>query len=205
MTRINLLPWREQLRKERERRFYTAAAGAALLMVLVVVYVHFHIGRLIEAQEARNQYLRQVIAQVDQQIKEIKDLEAQKERLLARMRIIERLQGQRPQEVHLFDELVRAVPDGLYLTELDQKGAKVTLKGVAESNARVSAFMRRLDASPWFERPTLAVIEAAGPEEQRVSRFELEVLLTGPHAEAAQAEGAGQAAAGRSGGRGRPA
>ncbi len=179
MTRINLLPWREQLRKERERRFYTTAAGAALLMGLVVVYVHFHIAGLIEEQEARNRYLRQVIAQVDQQIKEIKDLEAQKERLLARMRIIERLQGQRPQEVRLFDELARAVPDGLYLTRLEQEGARVTLEGLAESNARVSAFMRNLDASDWFERPTLAVIEAEGPEERRVSRFQLDVYLTG--------------------------
>ena len=179
MTRINLLPWREQLRKERERRFYTAAAGAALLMVLVVVYVHFHIAGLIEGQEARNRYLRQVIAEVDRQIKEIQDLEAQKERLLARMRIIERLQGQRPQEVRLFDELVRAVPEGLYLTRLEQEGARVTLEGLAESNARVSAFMRNLDASDWFERPTLAVIEAQGPEERRVSRFQLDVFLSG--------------------------
>jgi len=183
MTRINLLPWREQLRKERERRFYTMAAGAALLMLLVVVYVHFYIAGLIEGQEARNRYLRQVIAEVDRQIKEIRDLEAQKERLLARMRIIERLQGQRPQEVRLFDELVRAVPDGLYLTRLEQKGSRVTLEGLAESNARVSAFMRKLDASDWFERPTLAVIEAEGPEERRVSRFQLDVFLSGLPAE----------------------
>ena len=118
MTRINLLPWRELLRKEREREFFTLIGGAAFIMVLVIVYVHFHMSGVIENQNQRNAYLDRQIKKVESQIKDIKQLETEKSQLLARMKVIEELQGQRPQMVHLFDELAKTVPDGVYLTSL---------------------------------------------------------------------------------------
>lgn len=160
MTRINLLPWRELLRKEREREFYSMAGGAAVFMLLVLVYVHFHMAGVIETQNGRNAFMDQEIKKVEAQIKEIQSLEAEKSQLLARMKVIEELQGQRPQMVHLFDEIEKAVPDGIYLTSIKQTGTAVTIEGVAQSNARVSAFMRNVDASHWLAEPKLNVIEA---------------------------------------------
>ncbi|MEJ2552613.1 MAG: PilN domain-containing protein [Gammaproteobacteria bacterium] len=162
MTRINLLPWRDLLRKEREREFFTLAGGAAFFMVLVIVYVHFHMSGVIETQNQRNTYLQQQIKLVENKIKDIRELEKQKSQLLARMKVIEELQGQRPQMVHLFDELVKAMPDGVYLTSVKQTGSSVELQGVAQSNARVSALMRNIDASQWLGDPKLNVIQALG-------------------------------------------
>ncbi|HHM05247.1 MAG TPA: pilus assembly protein PilN [Gammaproteobacteria bacterium] len=176
MTRINLLPWREQQRKEKEREFYSIAGGAAVLMVLVVVYVHFHISGLIDEQHVRNEFLAKEIKAVEGKIKEIKELETAKDQLLARMQIIEQLQRQRPLVVHLFDELVKTIPDGVYLTSIRQEGATITLVGVAQSNARVSAFMRNIDASPWLANPRLDVIEALEQADNaRASKFVLNV------------------------------
>ena len=165
MTRINLLPWRELLRKEREREFYSISGGAAFFMGLVVLYIHFHVAGMIETQNGRNLFLDQEIKKVENQIKSIKQLEAEKSQLLARMKVIEELQGQRPQMVHLFDEVVKAIPDGVYLSSIKQSGASVAIEGVAQSNARVSAFMRNIDSSQWLTEPKLNVIEAR-PERQ---------------------------------------
>jgi type IV pilus assembly protein PilN len=174
MTRINLLPWRELLRKEREREFYTLAGGAAFFMGLVVVYIHFHIAGVIETQNGRNTFLDQEIKKVESQIKEIDRLETEKSQLLARMKVIEELQGQRPQMVHLFDEVVKAIPDGVYLTSIKQSGTSVAIEGIAQSNARVSAFMRNIDASHWLAEPKLEVIEAlSGKNDQKGSKFKL--------------------------------
>lgn len=177
MTRINLLPWREMLRKEREREFYSIAGGAAVLMLLVIVYVHFHMNGVIEEQNSRNGFLEDEIKKVEKQIEEIKGLEAEKTKLLARMKVIEELQGQRPQMVHLFDELVKAVPDGVYLTSLKQDGDSVAIEGIAQSNARVSAFMRNIDASPWLAEPRLNVIQSldSGKGGQKGSKFILNI------------------------------
>ena len=153
MTRINLLPWRELLRKEREREFYTLAGGAAFFMGLVIIYIHFHVAGMIETQNGRNLFLDKEIKKVETQIKDIKRLETEKSQLLARMKVIEELQGQRPQMVHLFDEVVKAIPDGVYLTSIKQSGTSVELEGVAQSNARVSAFMRNIDTSHWLAQP----------------------------------------------------
>jgi type IV pilus assembly protein PilN len=160
MTRINLLPWRELLRKEREREFYTIAGGAAFIMGLVIIYIHFHMVGVIETQNGRNAFLEKEIAEVESQITDIKRLESEKSQLLARMKVIEELQGQRPQMVHLFDEVVKALPDGVFLTNIKQTGSSVAIEGVAQSNARVSAFMRNIDASHWLAEPKLNVIEA---------------------------------------------
>lgn len=175
MTRINLLPWREQQRKERERQFYTVAGGAAVMMLLVVGYIHIHMNGLIDQQKARNDFLTQEIATVDAQIAEIKELEAEKSQLLARMKVIEQLQSQRPQMVHLFDELVKTVPDGVYITSVKQTGSSVIVEGVAQSNARVSAFMRNIDQSKWMSSPKLNVIEAMSKDGQRASKFVLDI------------------------------
>ena len=174
MTRINLLPWRELLRKEREREFYSITAGAAFLMCLVVVYIHFHVAGMIETQNGRNKFLQQEIAKVEDQIKDIKQLENKKTQLLARMKVIEELQGQRPLMVHLFEELVKAIPDGVYLTSIKQTGTSVAIEGIAQSNARVSAFMRNIDASQWLAEPKLNVIQAmSGKGNQKGSTFHL--------------------------------
>ncbi len=175
MTRINLLPWREQQRKESERQFYVAASTAAVLMLLVVAYAHFHVTGMIDLQNERNAYLENEIKGVEDQIKEIKELENEKSQLLARMRVIEQLQSQRPQMVHLFDELVKAVPEGVYITSVKQNGASIIVEGVAQSNARVSAFMRNIDESPWLASPKLNVIEAMGKDGQRASKFVLDI------------------------------
>jgi type IV pilus assembly protein PilN len=171
MTRINLLPWREIERKEREREFYSIAAGAAILMLLVVVYIHFHVSGLIDVQNGRNGYLGDEIKKVEAQIKTIKGLENEKSQLLARMQVIEELQGQRPLMVHLFDELVKTLPEGVYLTSIKQTGADITLQGIAQSNARVSAFMRNVEGSQWLTDPKLSVIQSVDSKDQKGSQF----------------------------------
>jgi len=160
MARINLLPWREQLRKERRKQFTFVAGGSAALMLLVIFYVHLHIGSLIQDQQSRNSYMKQQISDVESRIKEIENLEKQKQQLLARMHVIEQLQSNRPEIVHIFYELAKATPDGLYLDRIVQSGRIITLTGRSQSNARVSTFMRNLDSSAWFENPVLDVIES---------------------------------------------
>lgn len=148
------------LRKERQRQFASIAVGAVVLMGATVLYVHLHIGGLIDDQNARNAFLEDQIKKVDQQIAEIKDLEKEKEKLLARMNIIQQLQSNRPQIVHLFAELVNTLPDGVYLKSVKQDGGSLAIEGEAQSNARVSSFMRKLDASKWLTKPRLDVIKA---------------------------------------------
>lgn len=176
MTSINLLPWREMLRKERQRQFASIAVGAAVLMGAIVLYVHLHVGGLIDDQNARNTFLQTQIKKVDRQIAEIKDLESEKDKLLARMNIIQQLQSNRPQIVHLFVELVNTLPDGVYLTAVKQDGSSLVIDGEAQSNARVSAFMRNLDASKWLTKPRLDVIKAVQAKDgDRNSDFTLRV------------------------------
>jgi len=199
MTRINLLPWRELLRKEREREFITIAGGAAFLMGLVIVYVHFHMAGVIDNQNGRNAFLEKEIKKVESQIKEIDRLETEKSQLLARMNVIEELQGQRPQMVHLFDEVLKAVPDGVYLTSIKQSGTSVAIEGIAQSNARVSAFMRNIDTSHWLAEPKLDVIEAlSGKNTQKGSSFKLNLkeVMEGESPEAADGMPKGAAAKG---------
>jgi type IV pilus assembly protein PilN len=175
MTCINLLPWRETRRKEQQRQFFSIAAGAAVLMALIVFYIHIHVGGLIDLQSQRNKFLEEEIAKVEAMIVEIKSIETKKEQLLARMNIIQQLQTRRPAIVHVFDELAKAVPSGMYLTNVSQQNKLLVIEGVAQSNARVSAFMRNLDASDWFTNPRLEVIEANSKELARTSRFKLAV------------------------------
>jgi type IV pilus assembly protein PilN len=171
MARINLLPWREELRRERQREFLSLGAGALVLTAAVMGYVHLHIAATIDNQQSRNNFLQSEIRNVDKKIAEIKELEKKKEQLIARMRVIEQLQRNRPEIVHLFDELVKLTPDGLYFTSLTQKGSELSIEGKAQSNARVSALIRNLAGSKWFAQPDLKVIQNRDKKEDQLRKF----------------------------------
>ena len=159
MAKINLLPWREELLKEQTRQFATLTGLCAMMTVAAILLVHFNISGEIQHQITRNGILQKEIDTLDLALKEIKDLEDTKTKLLSRMEVIQSLQRQRPQIVHLFDEIVRTVPEGIHLTGIKQSGDSLTIEGVAESNGRVSAYMRNIDASDWMSTPRLTVIE----------------------------------------------
>ena len=160
MARINLLPWRAERRKQRQREFQGMLGLAALAGVLLSFLVWFYFTQQISGQHERNSFLQAEIAKVKLQNEEIKELDAKKDRLLARKKVIEELQANRSQMVHLFDSLVRTIPDGVTLTALKQEGEILTLQGSAQSNARVSAYMRNLESSGWMTKPDLSIIEA---------------------------------------------
>ena len=160
MANINLLPWREELRKEQTQQFATITGFSVFLTVAVLVLVHFAISSQITYQKKRNKILEDEIAQLDIALQEIAGLEETKEKLLSRMDIIQSLQQKRPQIVHLFDEIVRTVPEGIYLTGIKQAESTININGVAESNGRVSAYMRNIDGSDWMSTPKLTVIES---------------------------------------------
>jgi type IV pilus assembly protein PilN len=164
MPRINLLPWRAELRTARRNQFFVGLGGALAAAGVVVVLTNLVMGAVIDNQRARNKMLTTEIDALDQRIKEIVDLEAKKESLLARMEIIEQLQRSRPEIVHVFDQLVRTMPDGVYLKNVKQTGPKVEIKGAAESNTRVSALMRNIDKSVWLKDPDLEVVEVKTPK-----------------------------------------
>jgi len=159
MPRINLLPWRDQQRRERRVHFYVALGGAAVVSLVVAFATYLMFGQLIDAQEARNARLRAEIRVLDKQIEEINDLEQQKQNFISRMQIIEKLQRSRPEVVHLFDELVKVMPDGTYLTSVKQSGNALKLEGVAQSSTRVSTLMRNINDSQWLRDPELEVVQ----------------------------------------------
>lgn len=176
MPRINLLPWRAELRKQRRNQFYMGLGGAVIGAGVVVLLAGLVMGAIISNQKERNALLKSEIEALDQRIKEIVDLEQKKQRLLARMEIIEQLQRSRPEIVHVFDQLVRTLPEGVYLTSIKQTGLELEIKGAAESNTRVSAFMRNIDKSGWLTEPDLEVVEVkpakkADPNAVRASEF----------------------------------
>ena len=160
MAKINLLPWRQEQRKEQQRQFFTIMGLMVVLVAVGILAVHLQYARLIGVQNSRNDYLRKHIAEVEKQIAEINELASKKERLLARMEIIQQLQRNRPEIVRLFDELVRVMPDGVYLSSLKQQNTSLIMTGVAQSNARVSALMRNIDQSEWMTNPQLDVIQS---------------------------------------------
>ncbi len=166
MAKINLLPWRAERRKQREREFYAMLGFAALAGVLLALLVWFYYDRQITGQNERNAYLQTEIDKVKAQNQEIDKLDEQKRRLLARKRVIEELQAKRSQMVHLFDSLVRTIPDGVVLTAVKQEGDILTLEGRSQSNARVSAYMRNLEGSGWMTNPELSVIEAKAQDKE---------------------------------------
>lgn len=178
MARINLLPWREERRRERTRQFVIMLGVAAGVAVLVSLGGKLYMDNWLEYQESRNSYLETQIAEMDRRIREIEKLEETRARLLARKEIIEELQRSRSEMVHLFDELARTIPDGVYLTSIAQSGSTLTLDGVAESSARVSAYMRNIESSEWIHRPVLEVVETVQRQgEGRVRQFTLQASL----------------------------
>ena len=165
MAKINLLPWRQEQRKEQQRQFFTIMGLMVVLVAVGILAVHLQYARLIGVQDSRNDYLRKHIKEVEKQIAEIDELAAKKERLLARMEIIQQLQRNRPEIVRLFDELVRVMPDGVYLSSLKQQNTNLVMTGIAQSNARVSALMRNIDQSEWLTNPVLDVIQSGAKQD----------------------------------------
>ena len=182
MARINLLPWREERRKQRQKEtglmLGVAAIGALLLSFVIVSYYNGQI----DGQNERNAFLQGQIAEVKKKNEEIKLLEAKKAKLLARKEVIEKLQANRSQMVHLFDSLVRTIPDGAVLSSIKQDNETLTLEGRAQSNARVSTYMRNLEGSGWMTNPDLSIIEAKGGDKGLPYVFKLQVKLANPNA-----------------------
>jgi type IV pilus assembly protein PilN len=178
MIRINLLPHREIKRKQQQRQFFIALGVMAGLGATVWFATHSYLSGQLEEQNGRNSYLESEIATVDKEIAEIKKVQEQTTALLQRKKVVESLQANRAETVYLLDQLVRQLPDGVYLKGVQQRASKVTVNGFAQSNARVSTFMRNLESSPYLEKPNLVEIHAITDKTARLSEFTLSVLLT---------------------------
>jgi len=179
-VRVNLLPHREERRKRQRQHFFVLAGGTAVVGLLLVGAMHTFYQRQIDTQADRNAFLKGEIAKLDQEIAEIDSLKAEIAALLARKQVIETLQRDRAQTVHLLDELVRQMPEGVYLKQISQKALRVDIAGYAQSNARVSTLMRNIDSSPWLERPVLVEVKSATVEKKRVSEFNMFLFLKRP-------------------------
>jgi type IV pilus assembly protein PilN len=188
MPRINLLPWREAERKRKRQEFGVGAIAALIFAALVYFAVNWQMQSAIDEQMGRNQYLQAQITELDKQIAEILDLEEQKKRLQARIAVIEQLELSRPEIVHVFDQLVRTTPDGIYLTSIKQSERKIELKGVAQSSTRVASYMRNIDSSEWLTDPALQILETKGATDAG-SQFTLSAAQENPQLAKAPAEG----------------
>jgi len=173
MPRVNLLPWREADRKRRRQEFIFSIVAAIGSAALVTLAGRGLMAGAISHQETRNRALETQITALEKQIEEINGLEKQKQALIARMEIIETLQRSRPEIVHVFDELVRVLPEGVYLTYLKQSGPRIEMRGIAQSSTRVSTFMRNIDSSEWLADPSLQVVETKGRDDGRGAQFTL--------------------------------
>ncbi|RPE74821.1 PilN domain-containing protein [Vulcaniibacterium tengchongense] len=182
MARINLLPWRAERRKQRQKEFAVMFALSALAAVLVSFLIVSYYNAQIDGQNERNAFLQREIDEVKKKNEEIKQLEEKKAKLLARKEVIEKLQANRSQMVHLFDSLVRTIPDGAVLTSIKQDSETLTLEGRAQSNARVSTYLRNLESSGWMTNPDLSIIEAKGNDKGLPYEFKLQVKLANPNA-----------------------
>jgi type IV pilus assembly protein PilN len=173
MPRINLLPWRAEQRQERKKQFFMALGLAAVVGIGIVYLSQLMVEGWITNQRSRNTILTTEIAELDKQIEEIKGLENQRERLIARMKVIGELQRSRPEVVHLFDEIVKAVPEGVHLTEVKQTGNRIELQGMAQSSTRVSTLMRNIDSSDWLADPGLDVVQTVAGGTEHQAQFKL--------------------------------
>jgi type IV pilus assembly protein PilN len=182
MTRINLLPWREWERQEQKKQFGVWSVLSLLLAGAIMLLIHIQMGAKIDYQLSRNNFLSNEIRTLDKQITEISDLRKVRRSLLERMEVIQELQRSRPSIVHLFTEIVGTVPNGVYLQSLTQTGGNLVMNGEAESNARVSTYMRNLSGSDWFKDPNLTVIQIEDKKVNRISAFTLTVKQTSPNA-----------------------
>ena len=184
MAKINLLPWRLERRKQKQKEFVTMLGTAAAIAIGLSALIVLYYNGQIRGQEEHNNYLNAEIATIDKQIEDIKDLETKKADLLSRKKAIECLQGRRSLMVHLFDDLVRTIPDGVKLTGLEQDGSKLTVNGSSQSNARVSAYMRNLQVSGWISQPELTIIEAKGGDKGLPYQFTLVTKVGNPNTKA---------------------
>jgi type IV pilus assembly protein PilN len=180
MPRINLIPWREAERKRKRQEFGVGALGALVAAGAIAFLVNLQMGAAIDNQLERNQYLTGEIAQLDKQITEILALEQQKQRLRARIQVIEQLERSRPEIVHVFDQLVRTIPDGVSLTSLKQTDRRLQIKGLAQSSTRVASYMRNIDASEWLTDPSLDILETKGKTVDGSSEFTLNATQENP-------------------------
>ncbi|HEX5314231.1 MAG TPA: PilN domain-containing protein [Gammaproteobacteria bacterium] len=193
MARINLLPWRQWRRRERRRQFVLMLVLALLAGIVIVFWTDRSISAAVATQQARNTYLQRQIARLDHQIETIRNLKKTRDALLARMRIIEQLERSRPTAVHLFDQLVRTVPDGLYLTSVADDGGKLKIAGTAQSPAAVSTYMQRIAGSGWLDPPNLQVVRTHTEGNDKYSDFSVttSVSASAPSAQVATVAGAG--------------
>jgi type IV pilus assembly protein PilN len=191
MIPINLLPHRAERRKAQQRQFMAMAGIAAAVGIALVIVVHGLLAQRIDNQERRNRYLNDKIAELDKQIDEIQKLKEQTQAMLSRKKVVESLQANRTEAVRLLDQLVRQLPDGLYLKGVKQTGDVVNVTGFATSNARVSTLMRNFEASPWLEEPKLVEIKATKVGNALLNEFNLDVKLTRPKEESADTKPGG--------------
>jgi type IV pilus assembly protein PilN len=182
MARINLLPHRSERRKRARQHFFIVAGGTALVGALIVVAMHGFYAAKIDSQVERNRFLKSEIAKLDKEIAEINKLKDEIAALLARKQVIETLQTDRAQTVHLLDELVRQMPDGVYLKSMVQRGLRITVVGYSQSNARVSTLMRNIESSPWLANPGLVEVKASSVDKRRISEFNLYFDIKRPEA-----------------------
>jgi len=181
MPAINLRPWREELRAERQKQFITTLVAVLIVACGLVFLWQDYVSSQIEYQASRNSYLKSSMTELDKKIKEIKKLTSEKKQLLDRMKVIQDLQGTRPVIVRVMDELVRTLPDGLFYEELERKGDLITIQGMAESNNRISALMRNFESSVWFANPNLRDVSAIKKsEDQSLNSFDLSIKQITP-------------------------
>jgi type IV pilus assembly protein PilN len=187
MAKINLLPWREELRQELRKEFLVILGGTIVFALLVLIVTNRVYDAWIDNQNNRNAYVQRNIDELSRQVTEIKELEAKRRQLLDRMKVIQDLQGTRPLVVHVFDEMVRTLPDGVFYEALSRTDMNIAITGVAESNNRVSSLMRQLDKSDWFESPNLTSVQAASGFGEQASAFKMTVKVSPPQEKASSA------------------
>ncbi len=173
MAHINLLPWREERRQERQQQFIAALIAGFVFAAVVLYGAILYADSLLDEQNARNTFLQTEISKLDVKIAEIKTIDSEREKLLARMNVIQELQSSRPKVVKVFDALVRSVPEGIHLEKVERQGETLTINGVAQSNARVSVFMRNLDNNEEFDNPDLTVIKRTSTKDNAIRKFTL--------------------------------
>jgi type IV pilus assembly protein PilN len=184
MARINLLPWREERRQELRKEFLVILGGTVVFAFVALLLTNRVYNAWIDNQNGRNSYIQRNIDELNRQVAEIKELEAKRRQLLDRMKVIQDLQGTRPLVVHVFDELVHTLPDGVFYQSLSRTDQKIEIAGVAESNNRVSSLMRQMDKSDWFQNPNLTSVQAATEYGEQASAFKMAVQISPPEEKA---------------------
>lgn len=189
MARINLLPWREAYRQEKKREFISIMVGVLAVSAFIAYLWYSSVQSAIADQQSRNRMLESEIAALEEAVQEIQELKKEREALLARMQVIQDLEGKRPVIVRYFDDMVRAIPDGVFLDQMEREGSTIALRGIAESNNRVSSFMRNLNDSDWFAEPNLSAVTAAPEYGEEANSFQMSVSTSTPAADSDEDEG----------------